>query len=218
MKNFFIICIFNFVGLCVYCQPGLPEIDDTIFVIEPDVEFYYIFGDNKAVKDSSLNYNNLECIKFGLDSFFVDKAKISIIDRKNFDDSCHTEELQKLYEHLDRNHIVKMPLLKCTDSILQAKNAKYVMYITSNGFKRSSKNYDKAKVKGIAISALTLGMFLSYPYESSQTLSICLFDYNSKDIIVYKKDVMIDSDPDGKEDVYDQISDILRRAYKRKKK
>lgn len=220
MKNLYFLIIFlvyyNQINAQTKISP-LPGLSDTIYCMQP-VSNYYLIDDNKQYKvDSIMNIKNKDCLINGFISYFDQVSNIRIVNVDLMKDSCAVNELNTLLKYMNTHSLEIIPRMNCLDGILDSLNANYALISLSYGFTRSKENYQKSMVKGAFFSALTLGTFMTVPYESTIDLRIILINVKTRQLIKYNECHMVDSHPDLQKDIDTQIRRVFKSTFNKRK-
>jgi len=186
---------------------------DTIYYIKP-ISYYFLLSSNKEFKsDSSISDKNLKCLNEGCKSFFSNRINVRELEYDLIKDTCALSDLTNLFNYISWKSIEVMPPLFCLDSILNLVHSDYFLLSFSSGFTRTKENYHSSIAKGFFISALTLGSYVSVPYESTIDLRVVLFNKQTRQIILSNNCKMVDCDLDSQKDIDDQIWKIFKPLF-----
>jgi len=213
MKKLFSIIILGLFILPINSQTRIFGFADTIYYIKP-ISYYFLISSNKEFKpDSSMSNRNVKCLNEGYKSFFSNRINVKELEYDLITDTCALSDLRNMFNYTSWKSIEVMPPLFCLDSIFNQVNSNYILLSLSSGFTRTKENYRSSMAKGFFISALTLGSYVSVPYESTIDLRVVLFNKQTRQIILSNNCKMVDCDPDGQKDIDDQIRKVFKPAF-----
>lgn len=218
MRKFLLLIIIAGVFYSIKAQTtSLPGSSDTIYCFDPIVNYYRVESNKEVRKDSLINTKNGNCLKEGFKYYFNQITNTKFLDINLKKDSCALKELNVLFIFLDHKSLKEVPRMSCMDIILDSIHTGYALISVSQGFVRSKEDYNKAMRKGVLLSALTLGSYVSIPNESAIDLRIILMNVKTRQLITYKGCKMIECAPDSQKDINTQVMRIFKSTFKKKK-
>jgi hypothetical protein len=173
---------------------------------------------NIAKFDDSLSLKSKSLFEETLQSF----SNIPVTGNMSVQNERIKWRVQKEIEYLctSAERLRSISTIKLTpilDSLLESKGKRFGLITYTTGFTRKKGNYLRQLIKGLALSALTLGMYIETPTQSYSNVYAMIVDAKENNIAFFKISKRPENEPLNPKTLKMQINEIFEGYFWAKK-